>query len=124
MAVSDAKKEANRRWREANPEKNRAANKNWRDANADRIRENNLRRMGFTTQLFTEMLDLQSHKCAVCSTDLKELPTKKVHADHCHSTMTPRGVLCHCCNAGLGLFKDNPDLLRAAADYLETRRMI
>lgn len=29
-----------------------------------------------------------------------------------------RGLLCHCCNTGLGLFKDNPDLLMKARDYL------
>ena len=124
MALSDAKKDANRRWRERNPEKLKALNKAWRDANPERIRENNLRRMGFTTQVFTELLELQGYACAICRTDLRVLPPKHVHADHCHDTLTARGVLCHYCNPGLGLFKDDPALLRAAADYLETRRML
>jgi hypothetical protein len=39
--------------------------------------------------------------------------------DHCHQTGTFRGLLCHLCNKGLGLFKDRPDTLLAAARYLQ-----
>jgi len=39
--------------------------------------------------------------------------------DHCHITGKVRGVLCHHCNTGLGLFLDSPDLLRRGAEWLE-----
>ena len=39
--------------------------------------------------------------------------------DHDHKAKEFRGWLCHCCNVGLGNYKDNPELLRKAADYLE-----
>jgi hypothetical protein len=39
--------------------------------------------------------------------------------DHCHSTGKVRGLLCRPCNIALGLFRDRPDLLTAAARYLE-----
>ena len=29
-----------------------------------------------------------------------------------------RGMLCHRCNVGIGFFRDNPDYLIAAAEYL------
>jgi len=41
------------------------------------------------------------------------------HIDHNHETGFTRGVLCARCNNGLGLFKDNPVNLRAAARFLE-----
>jgi Recombination endonuclease VII len=40
--------------------------------------------------------------------------------DHKHSQPPePRALLCHNCNAGLGQFKDSPEICRAAAEYLE-----
>jgi hypothetical protein len=38
--------------------------------------------------------------------------------DHNHSNGKLRGLLCGHCNTGLGLFKDNPNLLQKAIDYL------
>ena len=40
--------------------------------------------------------------------------------DHRHGTKTWRGVLCHKHNTGLGMFDDDPKLLQAALDYLQT----
>lgn len=36
-----------------------------------------------------------------------------------HGTKKVRGILCHKCNLGLGMFFDNPDFIRAALFYLE-----
>jgi hypothetical protein len=41
--------------------------------------------------------------------------------DHDHRKNSFRGVICPSCNAMLGYSKDNPQTLRAGAEYLETR---
>jgi hypothetical protein len=46
-----------------------------------------------------------------------------MNLDHDHKTGIARGLLCHNCNRGLGLFKDSEELLEAARVYLhESRR--
>lgn len=52
--------------------------------------------------------------CAIC-----QLPTDVPVADHCHASGAVRDWLCRSCNAGLGMFRDRPGFLRAAAEYLE-----
>ena len=47
---------------------------------------------------------------------------EELHIDHCHQTGKIRGLLYRTFNIGLGCFEDNPDLLRAAADYIERHK--
>jgi hypothetical protein len=61
----------------------------------------------------------QNYRCAICGIHENDAPGKKLRFDHDHVTRRPRALLCHHCNVGLGHFKDNPDLLRAAVRYLE-----
>jgi len=122
LATPDSIKASNTKWRLANAEKIKAVQKNYRQQNPDKVRENNLRRTGFTLALFAEMLEAQNYLCAICETDLRTVPQKQIHADHCHLTKTPRGILCHHCNSGIGLFMDDPVRLNKAAQYLEKRK--
>lgn len=43
----------------------------------------------------------------------------RLHVDHSHKTGKVRGKICHNCNAGIGYFKDDPNLLKLAARYIE-----
>jgi hypothetical protein len=45
-----------------------------------------------------------------------------LHIDHCHITGKIRGLLCHLCNRGIGLFRERSDLLQAAIKYLESHK--
>ena len=68
---------------------------------------------------FFDMLVEQDFKCLICGATLNG--GSKTHIDHSHTSGAVRGLLCHICNHGLGVFKDNPDTLRKAAAYLETQ---
>jgi hypothetical protein len=76
-----------------------------------------LNRHGLTIEDFNALLVAQSGLCAICSTQLI-----KPHIDHCHIEGHVRGLLCHLCNIGLGMFRDNPALLEAAIVYLTEDR--
>lgn len=60
----------------------------------------------------------QNFKCALCNRSEFEFK-KRLHLDHCHSSNQVRGLLCSKCNMGLGLFKDNIEVLQKAIIYLQ-----
>lgn len=65
---------------------------------------------------YCAMYDYQNGLCAVCG------GCAPLHIDHCHTRGHVRGLLCVRCNTGMGQFRDNPNLHRAAAAYLDSRR--
>lgn len=82
------------------------------------VAANRRRRTGFTPEDFAFAFFVQGDRCAICGADLLSLPSRCVHADHCHATGALRGVLCQRCNSGLGFFKDDEARLLAAIKYL------
>lgn len=70
-------------------------------------------RYGITAHDFDAMVEAQGGVCALCR------ERKPEHVDHDHVTKQIRGILCSCCNQGLGNFRDNPASLREAISYLE-----
>ena len=56
-----------------------------------------------------------SEYCEICGV------TENLRYDHNHETKEFRGTLCHHCNAGLGFFKDSPDIMAKAVEYLIKR---
>lgn len=79
------------------------------------------RKYGLSAEEHKELHDAQDGKCAICGKEewIKiNGQTVSLAIDHCHSSGEVRGLLCNSCNRGLGLFFDNPDLLKAAQDYI------
>lgn len=70
------------------------------------------KRYGLSTEQIKEM---KKNGCELCGTH------QNLHIDHNHNTNQVRGVLCTNCNRGLGHFKDSPDLLQKAIEYLKEK---
>lgn len=90
-----------------------------RVVNAEKTRARNY---GMTVE---ELRAVLAAGCTICGSD------GDLHIDHDHRCCPERGrscgrcvrsALCSGCNTGLGQFADDPERLRAAADYLETSR--
>lgn len=131
-------REANRAWVKANPEKNRAKTKRYRDANPVTSRKVATRSRlkatyGITVEQYLGLLEAQRGKCALCEIPIISLvdddrdfngqPDNNIaRVDHCHETGRVRGLLCFCCNVGLGKFRDDTKLLLKAVRYLDVSR--
>jgi hypothetical protein len=97
-----------KKYREDNKEK----------VNNNRLKWNRKKSYNFPPKLFEARFDEQGKSCAICKSP-NAGGRGAFHADHNHETNQPRGVLCHNCNVALGNFKDNPELLKTAIEYLE-----
>lgn len=85
------------------------------------------RSYGITPEEYAAMLAEQDGKCYLCGKPPKagtKGPSGTLHVDHEHATGTVRRLLCTNCNRGIGFFKENPDLMRAAAAYVEAFRLV
>lgn len=57
-----------------------------------------------------------TYECTICGDETNLV------VDHCHKTNKFRGMLCNRCNQGLGLFRDDPELLEFSRIYLLSSR--
>jgi len=82
----------------------------------------NLMQFEISVGEYNRLHALQEGLCAICKRP-ESVPFKgtirRLAVDHDHKTGQIRGLLCAQCNNGLGRFDDDPDRLRAAADYIE-----
>lgn len=73
------------------------------------------RRYGIGLAEYAALFEAQSGACALCG---DSQIGRRLAVDHCHETKKIRALLCVKCNLGLGQFKDSPELLEKAAQYL------
>jgi hypothetical protein len=103
-------------WRRLNPVRALAQRRAHYANNRPRYKDNALRwKHGISLGTYQQMSEQQGHVCAICS----EKPHDGIlRVDHNQGTGEIRGLLCDTCNRGIGLLKDNTDVLRSAVDYL------
>lgn len=84
---------------------------------------------GLTPEGYDAIHAKQKGLCAVCGKPEKTITAKyhtvlnrrlirRLAVDHCHKTGKVRGLVCSNCNRGMGMFGDDPDLMRKAINYL------
>lgn len=131
----EARTEEARKYRIAHPDKVKATQQRYQERNVDAVRERNRdaqRRIrninpGLARERSLAYRDRQQAKqevragrprpaiCDICA----DRAIGRIVFDHCHTRGHFRGWLCDRCNKVLGLLKDDPNLLRGMAAYLE-----
>jgi len=146
LKTPEKKRNAYKKWRAANLEKDREYQREWKHNNREKCNiyqtthyakpEMKDRRAkytrawklqknyGLTVEDYDIMVESQESKCAICELHLDELDTQFLYVDHCHETGEVRGLLCRKCNTGIGDFCDDIDLLTKAIGYLNGRKPI
>ena len=109
-----------RQRRAEDPERAEAAaaySRGWYENNQKVKRDYHLKSTyGITLDQYDEMLEKQKGVCSICH---EECSTgRNLSVDHCHASGRVRDLLCGNCNKALGLFRDSPELLSRAAEYL------
>lgn len=108
-------------WREDNLDRARKAEREWRARNPDKIKAKSearaTARLGMPPEAYDNMLEAQYGECCICTLPAED-NGKRLAIDHDHASGQVRGLLCSECNLALGLFKDDPGIVLAAAVYL------
>lgn len=77
------------------------------------------RSYGISENQYNEIAQNQDWKCKICNANHYEGQFSRLVVDHCHTNGGVRGLICQQCNIALGNAKDNPEILRKMADYLD-----
>ena len=76
------------------------------------------RTFGISLQDWDALYRAQGGGCAICGVPC-EPDGRRLSVDHDHDTGQIRGLLCSGCNTGIGLLREDPDVLLAAIHYLD-----
>lgn len=111
----------NKNYYRNHQEKINKYNREWQKKNRSKLhascRRHRLKKnFGLTIDQYSQLLEKQNRKCAVC----KVFNNSQRHfpVDHDHVTGKVRGLLCPNCNMAIGMFKENKEIIKAALDYL------
>ena len=92
--------------------------KDWYNNNKERYYGNSIKRKyGVTLSEYNALRAKQNYRCAICG-DHENDVGKKMYVDHNHDTGKIRKLLCTRCNVGIGMMRDNPEILENAAKYI------
>ena len=105
--------QAKKDYHQDNKDSINAKKKEYRKLNPGKIRDSEWRKKGIDPRQARQAF-AKSNQCQICESTIRLVP------DHSHDTGIVRGILCNKCNLGIGLFNDNPELLKNAVGYLQS----
>lgn len=131
-ANPDKAREYQAKWYSRNRAQAAAASKAWEQKNRAKrtARQRDLRatgwkvdydlksRYGITVADYQQLLAAQGGVCACCGAG-SAYGGRRLYVDHCHVTGEIRGLICHRCNAGIGMLGDDPAGVVRALTYLD-----
>ena len=103
-----------RQWYASNPQKEKDRIEAWHSSHPGYLIK---KKYGLSIEQLNAIIQVQDDKCPICQTPLATVGQQCI--DHDHVTGFNRGVLCHNCNIGLGMFRDSIDSLLRAVRYLQ-----
>lgn len=124
--VRGSRKEYHREWRAKNRDGYNAWNRDYyhqikkhKPGELERCAEysrwyRRLKKYGITEEGYYAHLMKQDGKCAICG----DVQGMELRVDHDHSTGAVRALLCAGCNAGIGMFKEDPFAMQKAIEYV------
>lgn len=135
---SDLVNERVKQDRQNNLERYRDYDRTKRNKDLEKSRYNDvLKKHKITSGEYLGMIDYHNNLCAICNKEeTRKSRTEgnicRLVIDHCHKCEdngykgmdTIRGLLCHACNAGIGYFLDDINLLENAINYLQQHKHI
>ena len=107
-------------------EKRRSTKRQWRERNIDKARacarrgqhRYHIKKLyGMTGEEYNHLYNLRDGCCWICGRHQRALK-KRLCVDHDQTTGLVRGLLCSQCNTALGLFRDDPEILKKAISYV------
>jgi hypothetical protein len=112
-------------WKQKNKATYNSYKRLWRVKHKDREWARAIKRnYKITEKDYQRMLLEQNNQCAICKCTENIFKGKSIYfcVDHDHGTGQVRGLLCTACNRGLGLFKDNVEVLKSSVEYLTRQK--
>jgi hypothetical protein len=125
ISIKNKGKKMTEKQLEKNKQKTNNYRKNYPEKYKWSIKQSIYKKLGLniSKEEYDTMLQNQNGKCVICNNPPLGFK-KSLCLDHCHSSLKIRGLLCDNCNAGLGKFKDDVQILKNAILYLEKFKTI
>lgn len=127
---SDKVKESSKKYYETHKVEKSKYAKEWY-IDGGKQKQNNTRRkriFNLSPEDYDKIEKEQNFVCAICKKSEIRINknrnfTNKLSVDHDHITGKVRGLLCHACNAGIGLLRENIENLENAINYLNKNKI-